>query len=196
MTRTERYKVQYFATIAGSAVVGAILLWIVGIKPTTLIVVALLLVLPGRTQGYLWRDLYTGRRLLESGHVRGSIIASEQFIGQAKSKPWLARLWWLQGAMYTRNPVAMASNNIGAANLELGEFDAAKRAFSEAIALDSEYAVPHFNLALIANLENNRVDEKRRLDRAAALGYSQSAIDNFVQHAASILARFEGASRN
>ncbi|MEM6817149.1 MAG: hypothetical protein AAF578_00015 [Pseudomonadota bacterium] len=194
MTRTERYKVQYFASIAGYAVIAAILLWQFGLKPTTIIFVALLLFVPGRVHGFLWRDLYTGRRLLESGSFGTSITASKQFIQRVESKPWLRKLWWLQGAIYTRDPVAMALNNVGAAKLELRQLDDARQAFSEAISLDSGYAAPHFNLAMIASLEKDEAEAKHRLDRAAALGYSQSTIDNFVKNAGSILARFEGAS--
>jgi tetratricopeptide (TPR) repeat protein len=195
MTRTERYKIQYFASIAAYAAIAAVLLWQFGFQPITIVVVALLLFVPGRIQGFLWRDLYTGRRLLESGSFSSSVTASEQFIQHVESKPWLRRLWWLQGAIYTRDPVAMARNNIGAAHLELGQFDDAKRAFSEAVALDAEYAVPQFNLAMIAGLEEDDAEKEHRLERAAALGYSQSAIDNFVRNAGAVLARFEGASR-
>jgi tetratricopeptide (TPR) repeat protein len=195
MTRTERYKIQYFASIAGYAAIVAVLLWQFGLQPITIIVVALLLFVPGRVQGFLWRDLYTGRRLLESGSFSSSLSASERFVQLAKSRPWLRKLWWLQGAIYTRDPVAMAQNNIGAAHLELKQFDEAKRAFSDAISLDAEYAVPHFNLAMIAGLEEDEAEKEHRLNRAAALGYSQSVIDNFVKNAGSILARFEGASK-
>jgi len=136
----------------------------------------------------------TDRYLLESGSFRTGITASEQLIERVESKPWLRKLWWLQGAVYTRDPVAMALNNVVAANLELRQLDDAKQAFAKAISPDSDYAVPHFNFAMIASLEKDDTEEEHRLERPAALGYSQSAIDNFLKNAGSILARFEGAS--
>lgn len=196
MIRTKKYKIQYFASIAGYAVVAVFLLWRFEVQPISILVVAVLLFIPGRIQGFFWRDLYTGRRLLESGSFSSSLNASERFAQLADSKPWLRKMWWLQGAIYTRDPVAMAQNNIGAAHLELKHLVDAKQAFSDAISLDEEYAVPHFNLAMIAGLEGDEAEKERRLKSASAHGYSQSAIDNFLSNAGSILARFEGASKH
>ena len=103
-------------------------------------------------------------------------------------------MWWKQGDNYTRAPLAKAQNNIVAANLELRQIGDAKRAFSEAVSLDAEYAIPHFNLAMIAELEGDESEREHRLRCAAALGYSQSVIDSFHRNTGSILARFEGAS--
>jgi len=85
----------------------------------------------------------------------------------------------------------MTQNNIGAAHLLLGDIDAAEAAWHTAIDLDSQYPLPHANLAVVAATRNNAIAASEHLETARRLGYSGAGLDRFIHRTQSILAAVE-----
>src|SRR5262245_6475099 len=161
-----------------------------GVGP--MLVVAAVLLIPGRVQGRFYRDLFQGRRLLDAGYHREAVAYLERFIALVRVQPWRKRLLWLSWSVYTPDAEAMALNNLGAAKLALGQQSASEQAFKEALTLDPLYPVPHFNIAVLHQIRGNRPLAEQAAAEAARLGFARSTIDAVIYHAQSILARVEG----
>lgn len=192
MTRTRRYKLQYLAALVLLLVLAASIAWSLRDRPALVVVVGLVLFIPGRLSGFLWRDLYRGRRLIQAGEASAGLESSRNFIQLLAERPGLRGLWWLAWAVYSRDPKAMAFNNVGSAHLNLGQLEAAEAAFREAIQIDPEYPIPYSNLAALCTLRGEPAEAEAHAQRAIALGYSRNAVDRTIQSASSILAEIEG----
>lgn len=192
MTRTMLYRLQYVVVFvflaAGVVAVAQATHW----DRRVLLALVVVLLVPGRLLGVLWRDLYRGRRLLGEGRFQESLRHSRQFLALLERQPWRRGLWWLAWAFYTRDPKAMALNNVGAALIELGDWDAAEEPLRQAAELDAEYPLPHYNLAVIAELRRDEVAMREHAATAVALGFSGGTVDRITEVAAGILARVEG----
>ncbi len=196
MTRTTRYKVEYGVVLLIGLLLAGFIVWSLGEFSLTAGAVCIglgaLLLVPGRLSGFLWRDLYRGRRLFNAGEIRASIDASRRFLELLAERPRLRRLWWLAWAVYSRDPKAMALNNVGAAQMHLGRLDEAETTLHEALAVDAEYPLPHFNLAVLHYVRGEREESDRHARRAVDLGFSQDAVDRLADVAGGVLARIEG----
>ena len=192
MTRTKKYKIQYAAVIGGSVLLAAAVWWQLRDRPMLLIAIAVVCFIPGRLSGGLWRDLYRGRRLFDRGQFEASLEASQRFVRLLKARPNLRRYWWLAWAIYSRDPLAMAQNNIGAAQLELGQFEDAESSLQEALNADPEYPLPHYNLAVLCTIQKQTVRAEEHANSAIRLGYPRNAVDRLLQDVGSLLARIEG----
>src|SRR5688572_15381293 len=116
MTRTTRYKLGYVAVLA---VIGALAGLVIvkssgGVLP--MLVVAAVLLVPGRLLGVAYRDLFRGRRLLDMRQAQESIPHTLRFIDYIRQHPARKRLLWLAWSVYTPDAEAMALNNLGAAH--------------------------------------------------------------------------------
>jgi tetratricopeptide (TPR) repeat protein len=158
------------------------------------ILLAVLLLLPGRIQGVFYRNLFRARRLLDADQPREALGHLHLFLAQLERQPWRKRLIWL-APIYTTSAEAMAWNNVGCAQLGGGSWKDAEEAFAKALALDSKYPLPHVNLAMVALLHNDRAEAARRLETARALGYRRTSIDRLVHQSQSLLARVEGRGK-
>ncbi|WP_293368329.1 hypothetical protein [Nevskia sp.] len=176
------------ALVTGIAVVSS------GGGPVAVIGVALLLFVPGRIQGFYYRDLFTGRRLLDAGEPAKAIPFIERFIGYVQRYPHLSKLLWLSWSIYTPSVVAMATNNLGCAQLELGEVNEAEQAFTNAIAQDPLYPLPHFNMAIVHELRGNRAQAIEAIEKARRLGYTGGTVDTVIRKGQSLLALVESRS--
>jgi len=192
VNRTTCYKLQYAAAIAATLVLAAVVWWNFRDQRLMLIAIALVLFIPGRLSGNLWRDLYRGRRLFGRGQFEDSIESSRSFIRLLKARPNLRRLWWLAWSVYTRDPLAMALNNIGSAQLELGRLEEAESSFQEALDADPQYPIPHYNLALLCATRDQAELATEHAQTAIRLGYARDAVDRALHDAAGLLARIEG----
>ena len=123
-----------------------------------------LFLIPGRVQGHFWRPFFRGRRRMDEGAHASALVEFERFI-------------WLNGAVYTHSVEAMALNNLGVCHLMLGQAPEAERVLDAAVAADPEYALPYFNLALLAQVRGDprRAEDQRR--RAQELGYAGATSD-------------------
>jgi hypothetical protein len=128
MSRTARRKFRYFAAIALGC--GAILwcIWINRLGGGTVVLIVLALLVPGRVLGYFWRDLLTGLRLLRERQFAQSARHSKKFLQDIGRRPWIQHFTWVGAGTYSRDAkaLALALNNLGAAEIFLGEFAAAR----------------------------------------------------------------------
>ena len=193
MTRVARYKLGYVLVFLLLAA-GLVLLH-TRYEPGRWMIVAVVVVLlvPGRIQGLLFRDHFRGRRDLDRQDPAAALAHFNAFLATVQAQPWRKLVLWLSWSFYTPSVEAMTWNNIGAAQMGLGDKAAAEAAWSEALALDPKYPVPHANLALIAATRGDQVAAERHLEKARALGYSGEAFDRFVHKTQSILATVESA---
>jgi tetratricopeptide (TPR) repeat protein len=195
MNRTTVLKFCYAAIIA-LVVPIVIVVWdILGGEPLTLLLMGAVLLIPGRLQGFFFRDLFVGRRLLEHGYLEEAAIHTERFLAVVRKHPWRNKLLWLAWSVYTTSAEAMALNNIGAARLGLGEFEAAKSALLAARAIDPKYPLPPFNLAILATIQGAPEAAEMLASEAFRLGYTGSSIDLVIGQAQSLLAAIEGRKR-
>lgn len=129
---------------------------------------------------------------LESGDAAAALLYSERFLATLRQRPWLRHAVWLRGWTYTSSLEAMAVNNIAAAHLTLGAFDAADEGFGDALAIDPEYAIPWVNRATLAFVHGRPDDAAAAMEEARARGYTGGTLDQLSQLAGAILARLEG----
>jgi tetratricopeptide (TPR) repeat protein len=153
--------------------------------------VALAFFVPGRVQGHYYRDLFTGRKLMDARRWSEALPHLESFLDQVRARPGLKKLMWL-GGIYTYDVEAMALNNIGAACLELGQLDAAEAPLRQALAVDASYPIPFVNLAVLASLRGDRDGAAAASAAAKQLGFDGSSIDALIRRGQSILAGVEG----
>jgi hypothetical protein len=85
MNRTNRLKLGYVVVIAclGAAIVGFLRVGRPGVGGVVLL--ALLLLVPGRVQGFFWREFFRGRALLAANDPRGAIPHLERFLVEASA---------------------------------------------------------------------------------------------------------------
>ena len=93
---------------------------------------------------------------------------------------WIKRLMWLNWGSHTGDIAAMAHNNLGAIGLEIRQLDEANTHLRQAIALDGGYAKPHYNLAVIAALQNDPEASAQHLAEARRRGFTNFSYDQFL----------------
>lgn len=191
MSRVTKYKIGYVIALAALAGCIFAVLRVVEPGPWIVAMAALVLLLPGRIQGLLFRDLFRGRSCLDRNDAQSAFVHFNSFLSTIKSQPWRRHALWLSWSVYTPDVEAMTWNNIGSAKFGLGDLPAAEEAWSHALSLDPLYPLPHANLALAAATRGEEAVAKRHLDEARALGYSGSQLDRLVQKAQSLLAQVE-----
>lgn len=195
MTRPTRWKILYVVAVAALGLAAFAIAFAVEFDSTVLIGLAVLLFIPGRINGHYWRSFYTGRKLLDSGDHESARHEFEQFLVKVHDRPRLKSMIWLVWAVYSRDVEAMTLNNIGATLMHEGHLDPAEERLAQAIGLDSEYPIPYFNLAVIAELRGKKDAAAQSLATAQQLGYRNTSIDKVITKAASILAYLEGRQR-
>ena len=127
----------------GAAIAVAILILVAySQSPWTLAVIVAACLVPGRVQGFYYRDLFSGRRLLDGGRPGEALACFERFLATLRAAPWRKHLLWLQFSVYTIDAEAMTLNNIGAAQIDLGRLDEAERSLEAAIAIDPAVSAP------------------------------------------------------
>ncbi|MGC4093217.1 MAG: hypothetical protein QM756_36080 [Polyangiaceae bacterium] len=192
MNRTLKLKLAWAALVAGTLC--ALLVWLFLARPPTrwAALVGLAFLIPGRIQGYFYRDLMIGRVQLEQGHPREAIAFFERFIEALSLRPGLKKLLWLSWSVYTTDPEVMARNNLGAACLQLGELEKARQWLESARQLDPLAPLVHFNLALVTAVEGDSATADALLQQSVQLGLTRSWHDRFAQSLQRILAAVEG----
>jgi len=79
----------------------------------------------------------------------------------------------------------MALNNLGAAEICLGEFAAARDHLEQSKRLDGENPLPYFNLAQLEMVLGNDATSRDCLEQARRRGYTKNLSDRLVQSAQS-----------
>ncbi len=192
VSRTSMYKGFYFGMVGGLA---ALSIWIVlrfHLPAVGVLVLAIGLLLPGRILGFFWRDLLRGLRLLNERNFAESRRHSELFLAHLKQRPWLKSLIWLGSSTYSRDPEALALNNLGAAELMLGELDAARKHLNDSIAVDGQNPLPFFNMGNLYVALDDQESAASWFSKAVALGYSKSIVDRIVMSSQKRFAESDG----
>ena len=184
MTRTAIYKGIYFAVLALAAGTSVALVFYYRLSPVAILAVFAVLLAPGRILGWLWRDLLTGLRLLNASRFAESKAASERFLATFHKRPWIRHAIWLGTSSYSRNPEVLALNNLGAAEINLGELDQAKQHLEQAIALDKKCPLPYFNMGVLMGATDQPAEGERWFAYARELGYVRGSVSDSIVRAA------------
>jgi tetratricopeptide (TPR) repeat protein len=159
------------------------------------VAVVVVLLLPGRILGYFWKDLLRGLRLLNAQEFAASKICSQRFLIQVQSKPWLKKLIWLGSGSYSRDPEALALNNLGAAEVQLGELVLARRHLDHAIEVDRLCPLPYYNIGALLRASGAPKEAERWFEQAARLGYKRRLGDKIAIAAQMRFASTDGRGR-
>lgn len=195
MNRTAKLKLAYFGSVTAALLTGIGIVVGFGFDPIALVSVAAILMVPGRITGYLWRELITGRRLMDSGRHEDALPLLNSFVRKLEVTPWLERLIWIAPSIYTIRTKSMALNNRGACHLELGDLDSAERDLNEAIQLDSLYPIPYFNLAVIEMARDREPESRNHLEISRRLGFTGGSIDQILNRVKTVYAKLEPAAK-
>ena len=194
MSRTLLYKTLYTVLILTLVLIFLVFKHTINTQNT--LIMAICFLIPGRVQGYFWRDFFKGRYLLDNDLPDESITHSTSFLDTLRKSPELKILIWLSFSIYTRDVEAMTLNNLGAAYLFKKDFKKAEEYFYAAIALDKEYPIPYFNLSLSKKVNDNSKESEEYLAEARKKGYSCSNYDKLISKLQTSLAALETCSPN
>ena len=136
---------------------------------------ALLLALTA-TSFIVARRFFSGRRQLKKREWMEAIVSFQAFEAELSQTPWKRTMSWLAAGVYTRDPIAIARNNIGVVHLENGKLDLAAQAFTSALERDAGYAVPHLNLAVVAAKRGDAAALETELGEARRLGITSKKV--------------------
>ena len=149
-----------------------------------------------RIAGYCWKNLILGRRLLDQNDFNRANECFHEFKIELNSAKYLRWLIWISPSFYTTSANALASNNIGVCNLELGQYEAAELNFRDALEYDSKYPLPFYNLAILDALSGNIESRDRNLSKSVELGFNTGSVDRVIQKSKSLYARYEPVVRD
>jgi ATP-dependent Clp protease adaptor protein ClpS len=184
VTSTAAYRALYFCLVALSATLAFIAVSAVlhGHIVLGLAAVALLLLLhvAGFVQRHFLADLLLGLHHLVRRDFARSKDHSQRFIAQLEEQPWRGKFIALGLSAYSRNAEALARNNLGAAMLQLGEFEEAREQLSRAIALDPKGPLPHLNMGTLLLHSATFGDARPWFEKAEALGFKGGWADDLV----------------
>jgi ATP-dependent Clp protease adapter protein ClpS len=174
MTRTDAFKALYFLRV------GFLLLACVGgataaqngypVLAAMLILPFVLLAFSGRVQAYFWSELLAGLHHLNLRDYPRSKAHSERFLVQLRERPWLRHLIWLATSSYSDAAEVLALNNLGAAEIALGEIDAAREHLTLAMALDPKCPLLYRNMGALTLRTGSTADAAPWFHQAVALG--------------------------
>lgn len=74
-------------------------------------IIPIVFLIPGRIQGYYYKDFFKGRRLLVAKDFKASIEYNNKFLSDIRLHTWRKKLIWLSWGMYSKDIEAMALNN-------------------------------------------------------------------------------------
>lgn len=190
MTRTLRYKLIYaMVLIAAAAVAGLIVVLIP--NPAVLFLLAVAILVPGRLGALFLKDLFRSRQLVSASRFGEAADAAERFLGDLKRQPWRRHFILCFFGIYTWNVEAMALNNLGIAQMHLGELDRAESNLKAALERDPEYAIPFFNLAAVAYARGQTGEGDALLSVARDKGYTGGSIDAIVSRVSDAYAKMQ-----
>ncbi len=86
----------------------------------------------------------------------------------------------------------LALNNLGAAEMGLGQHDLARAHLNAAITLDPLCPLPFYNLGVLARAQGDTAEEERCFMQAWRLGYRNGVTDKIVRAAQRRFANTDG----
>ena len=195
MNRPSRYKLAYAAVAGILLTLGMIAAKAMGGTLAAWVAVVLALLMPGRIQAYFYRDLIRGRRLLDSGRGDEAVAYFERFLADLERWPVMRQMLWLSWSIYTPSAEAMTLNNLGAAWIQVGRMDRARKALDAALSHDPLYPFPHQNLAIIHAVNGDRDAAAAALKSCHELGHAGESLDAVLAHADGLRASLKAHDR-
>jgi tetratricopeptide (TPR) repeat protein len=188
-SRTRRYQLLYILAVLMLAALSLLAhLW-AGIAG--LAALAVVLLVPGRVGGYCLENLFRSRKLFTQGRFNEAIDAGKTFLADLERQPWRRHFVYCHYGFYTWDVEAMALNNIGAAQMELGDVEQAERSLRLALQKDPDYPLPCFNLAIVAYVRGDAAEGDRLVSMAAEKGYSGGAVDKAISRVGAAYAQLQ-----
>lgn len=185
MTRTAAHKALYFFVLIVAALLAFVAVDSLLHGRTALGLGAVAILLALHVMGFMQRrflsELLAGLHHLVRRDFAASKAHSERFLAQLEAQPWRGKFIALGLSSYSRNAEALARNNLGAAMVQLGEFDGAREQLSRAIALDSKSPLPHMNMGTLLLHSATYAEAQPWFEKAEALGFAGSWADDLVR---------------
>lgn len=182
MSRTAKWKIQYFVFLILAAMVGiplfVFIYHVFGFIPAILLFLPLLI--PGRISMFRAREIVQATRLMKIGQFEAAIEQLNAYLHRLEDHPQLEPIGFLSGRLYTNSRRAMALFNMGVCYLEKGELETAKGYFKHAIEIDELYPKPYVNLAIIALIHDDQEGFDANYNQAVELGFTGQTSDQLV----------------
>jgi len=194
MTRTARRKAYYFLGVGLGALVLAWAIIELHFNVAQIVVLVVVLLLPGRVLGFFWRDQLSGLRLLRERKFEASAQHSRRFLETLAQRPWMRHMIWLGSGTYSRDPWSLALNNLGAAEISLGDMDNAKQHLEQSREADPENPLPYLNLGRLYLIAGEPARANEFLLKARSLGYSWKLSDKLIRATQARFAYTDGPS--
>ena len=180
-----------YITLVVAGLAGVLVLVPLPPRPAHLFI-AFALLIPARIQGVLWREFFRGRHAMSEMRYGPAEQHFRAFLEALHTTPRLRFAIFLGWSFYTWNAEAMVRNNIGACQVNSGRLDAAESELKAAWALDDQYPIPVFNLAILARARGQDDEAERLRATAARLGYRAATRDRLIAAGGRVLAAIEG----
>lgn len=194
MNRTTKSKIQYMLIFIALLIIA--LFTILRLYNMNLLIfisiIPIVFLVPGRIQGYYYKDFFRGRRLLVAKDFKASIEYNNKFLSDIRLHTWRKKLIWLSWGMYSKDIEAMALNNLGTSYLYLGEYNTAEGYFNDSIKLDSLYPIPYFNLGILETIKDDKKNAENFYKKSVELGFKGTSFDKLIQIGQQVLANIEG----
>lgn len=152
-----------------------------------LLAIELFIIWNNRKQKESLKSFNIARKLYKKQRYEEAITMFLTFIKEVKEEPEKEKTTILNFGIYTNSAIAMSYNNIGASCIELGHFAKAIESLERSIEVDADYAIPYYNLAVIATARGEDEKVNRYIEKMHALGYKIS-IEEIINKTESLVA--------
>lgn len=136
-----------------------------------LFAVELFIIWNNRKQKEELKSFNIARKLFKQQRYDEAITMFLTFLKEVKENPNKEKTSLLNFGFYTSSAIAMSYNNIGAACIELGHYDKALESLERAVEVDGDYAIPYYNMAVVATMLKDDEKVGHCVERMTALGY-------------------------
>lgn len=137
----------------------------------SLFAVELFIIWNNRKQKEQLKTFNVARKLLKKKRYDEAITMFLTFLKEVKENPNKEKTTFLNFGFYTNSAIAMSYNNIGATCIELGHYDKALESLERAVEVDGDYAIPYYNMAVVATMLKDDEKVGHCVERMTALGY-------------------------
>lgn len=145
--------------------------------------------LPPQLQNLYFRQFFLGSAKMRVGEFQAAEGHFTTFLKQLERRPWINHLTWMRGSLYGASARAMAASNLGSCLLEQNRFEQAQTAFNLALEEFPEYAIVHFNLAVLLYKLGRLPQARAHLQQAQQYGFRDSLVEQWLSRAAMDLAQ-------
>lgn len=137
----------------------------------SILAIQLLIIWHNRKQKEHLKNFNIARKLYKQGRYNEAISMFLTYLKEVKDTPDQAKTTLLNFGVYTTSSIAMSYNNIGASCMEMGYYQKATESLERAIEVDEAYAIPYYNLAIVATIRGHDELLNRYMSKMTALGY-------------------------